>query len=134
MISDPELAELLRSAKTIAVVGSSNRPGRASLGVSRFLQWQGYRVIPVNPSEREVLGERAYASVRDIPEPVDIVDIFRRSDKVPEIVDAALEKGTRCIWMQEGVINHEAEKRAEAAGIPVIMDRCILKDISRLLH
>ena len=133
-MSDPELTELLRSAKTIAVVGSSNSPGRASFGVSRFLQWQGYRVIPVNPHETEVLGERAYASVKDIPEPVDIVDIFRRSDKVPEIVDAALAKGTRCIWMQEGVINHEAEKKAEAAGVPVVMDRCILKDISRLLR
>lgn len=133
-MSDQEMAELLRSAKTIAVVGSSNSPMRASFGVSRFLQRQGYRVIPVNPNEREVLGERAYASVDDVPEALDIVDIFRRSDKVPEIVDAALEKGTRCIWMQEGVINLQAAKKAEAAGIPVVMDRCILKELARLLR
>ncbi|MBV8552746.1 MAG: CoA-binding protein [Acidobacteriaceae bacterium] len=132
-MDDKALTELLQTAKTIAIVGASNTPGRASLGVSRFLQRMGYRVIPVNPNETEVLGERAYPSVRDIPEQVDIVDIFRRPARVPEVVEQALEKGTRCIWMQEGVINEQAKRQAEAGGIPVVMDRCILKEISRLL-
>jgi uncharacterized protein len=133
MMNDKEITELLRTAKTIAVVGLSSNPLRPSMGVSRFLQRQGYRIIPVNPNETEVLGERAYASVKDVPEEIDIVDIFRRPARVPEVVDAALEKGARCIWMQEGVINHEAASKAEAAGIPVVMDRCILKEMSRLL-
>lgn len=133
MMNDKEITELLRTARTIAVVGLSSNPLRPSMGVSRFLQRQGYRIIPVNPNETEVLGERAYASVKDVPEEIDIVDIFRRPARVPEVVDAALEKGARCIWMQEGVINHEAANKAEAAGIPVVMDRCILKEMSRLL-
>ena len=133
MISDRELAEVLRSAKTIAVVGLSSNPARASFGVSRFLQRQGFRVIPVNPNEREVLGERAYPSLRDVPDQIDIVDIFRRPARVPEVVDDAVQKGIRFIWMQEGVINHEAKQKAEAAGIPVVMDRCILKELARLL-
>ena len=132
MMDDQALRELLETSKTIAVVGASNNPARASLGVARFLQWQGYRVIPVNPNEVEVLGERAYASIEDIPEPVDIVDIFRRSSTVSGIVDAAIAKAPRCIWMQEGVINEEAAAKAEAAGIPVVMDRCILKELGRL--
>jgi len=132
-MNDTELAELLRGAKTIAVVGLSSNPMRPSFGVSRFLQRQGYRVIPVNPNETEVLGERAYASVKDIPEQIDIINIFRRPARVPEVIDDALVKGTRCIWMQEGVVNHEAAKRAEEAGMSVVMDRCILKEMARLL-
>ena len=133
MMNDTQVTELLRKAKTIAVVGLSNNPMRASYGVSRFLQRQGYRVIPVNPNETEVLGERAYPSLRDVPDDLDIVDIFRRSEKVPDVVDDALQKGTRCIWMQEGVINNAAAQKAEAAGIPVVMNRCILKELARLL-
>jgi uncharacterized protein len=133
MMNDTQVTELLRQAKTIAVIGLSNNRMRASFGVSRFLQRQGYRVIPVNPNETEVLGERAYPSVRDVPDDVDIVDIFRRSEKVFEAVDDALQKGTRCIWMQEGVINEAAAQKAESAGIPVIMNRCILKELARLL-
>lgn len=132
MMSESEMGELLRQARTIAVVGLSNNPMRASLGVARLLQRNGYRVIPVNPNETEVLGERAYASVRDVPYEIDIVNVFRRPDRVPEVVEDALQKGTRCIWMQEGVINHAAARRAEAAGIPVVMDRCILKELARL--
>jgi uncharacterized protein len=128
------MTELLRNAKTIAVVGLSNNPARASLGVSRFLQRHGYRIIPVNPKETQVLGEKAYASVKEIPDPVDIVDIFRRSAHVPEVIDDALQKeGIRCIWMQEGVVNPEAAKKVEDAGLPVVMDRCILKEMARLL-
>jgi predicted CoA-binding protein len=132
-MNDTQIAELLRQAKTIAVVGLSNNRTRASFGVSRFLQRQGYRIIPVNPNETEVLGERAYPSLLDVPEDLDIVDIFRRSEKVPEVVDQALQKGTRCIWMQEGIINHGAAQKAESAGIPVVMNRCILKESARLL-
>lgn len=133
-MNDKELTDLLQSAKTIAVVGLSSNPARPSFGVSRFLQRQGFRIIPVNPRETEVLGERAYPSVREVPEAIDIVDIFRRSARVPEVVEDAIQKaGVRCIWMQEGVVSHEGAARADAAGIPVIMDRCILKELARLL-
>jgi uncharacterized protein len=132
-MSDQEETELLRTAKTIAVVGLSSNPARASFGVSRFLQRQGYRIIPVNPNETQVLGERAYASLRDVPDPIDIVQIFRRPEGVPDVVDAALGRKIRCIWMQEGVVHPSAAARAEAAGIPVVMDRCMLKEMARLL-
>ncbi|MBV9766207.1 MAG: CoA-binding protein [Acidobacteriaceae bacterium] len=132
-MSDSDIARILQDSKTIAVVGLSNNRMRASFGVSRFLQRQGYRVIPVNPNETEVLGERAYPSVKDVPDEIDIVNIFRRPSRVPEVVEDALQKRARCIWMQEGVVNHEAAKRAESAGLPVVMDRCILKELARLL-
>ena len=133
-MTDQQMTELFQNAKTIAVVGLSNNPARPSLGVSRFLQRHGYRIIPVNPQETEVLGEKAYPSVKDIPDSVDIVDIFRRPSRVPEVVDDVLQKeGIRCIWMQEGVVNPEAAKKAEDAGLPVVMDRCILKEMARLL-
>jgi uncharacterized protein len=133
MMNDTQVAELLREAKTIAVIGLSSNRMRASFGVARFLQRQGYRIIPVNPNETEILGERAYACLRDVPDDVDIVNIFRRSEKVPGVIDDALQKRTRCIWMQEGVINDTAAQRAESAGIPVVMNRCILKELARLL-
>ena len=132
-MNDTQLTELLGRAKTIAVVGLSGNRTRASYGVSRFLQRQGYRVIPVNPNETEVLGERAYPSLRDVPDDIDIVNIFRRSEKVPEVVEDALQKGTRCIWMQEGIVNNGAAQKAERAGVPVVMNRCILKELARLL-
>ncbi|MGA8028073.1 MAG: CoA-binding protein [Bryobacteraceae bacterium] len=132
-MNDKDITRILKDSKTIAVVGLSNNPMRASFGVSRFLQRQGYRIIPVNPKETEVLGERAYPSVKDVPDQVDIVNIFRRPARVPEVVDEALDKGVRCIWMQEGIVNHEAAQKAEASGVPVIMDRCILKELARLL-
>jgi predicted CoA-binding protein len=133
MIPDAQIAGLLRQATTIAVIGCSSNPMRASFGVSRMLQRQGYRIVPVNPNETEVLGERAYASVRDVPVAVDIVDIFRRPEYVSQAVEDAVAKGTRCVWMQEGIVNHAAARIAEAAGIPVVMDRCILKELARLL-
>jgi predicted CoA-binding protein len=132
-MTDREIAEVLRTSKSIAVVGLSSNPMRPSLGVSRFLQRHGYRIIPVNPNETEVLGERAYASLRDVPDPIDIVNIFRRPARVPEVVEAAVGRNIKCIWMQEGVVNHEAKAQAEALGIPVVMDRCILKEMARLL-
>ena len=131
-MNDSEIAALLRSAKTIAVVGLSSNPTRASFGVSRFLQRQGYRVIPVNPAETEVLGERAYAGLGAVPDAIDIVDIFRRPEHVPGVVEEAIQKKARCIWMQEGVVSPEGAAKAEAAGIPVVMDRCILKELARL--
>jgi uncharacterized protein len=133
MMNDTQITDLLREAKTIAVVGLSSNRMRASFGVARFLQRQGYRIIPVNPNETEVLGERAYACLRDVPDDVDIVDIFRRSEKVPDVIDDAVRKRPRCIWMQEGVINNAAAQKAESAGVPVVMNRCILKELGRLL-
>jgi len=132
--SDQAVAELLRSAHTIAVVGLSPKPFRASYGVSEFLQSVGYRIIPVNPNVREVLGEKAYARLEDIPEKIDIVDVFRRSEAVPEIVDAAIRIAARAVWMQEGVEHEEAAARARAAGLLVVMDSCILKEHRHLLR
>jgi hypothetical protein len=131
-LSDTQIAALLSEAKIIAVVGLSSNPIRPSFGVSEYLQNHGYRIIPVNPRETEVLGEKSYASLLEVPEAIDIVDVFRRSESVPEVVDEAIKKGTGCIWMQEGVIHHEAAAKAEAAGIPVVMDVCILKEHRRL--
>ena len=121
-------SELLKSSRTIAVVGLSSRRHRPSYGVAEYLKSVGYRVIPVNPSETEVLGEKAYARLEDIPEHVDIVDIFRRSEFVPEIVESAIRIGARGVWMQEGVIHPEAAERARRAGLLVIMNACILKE------
>jgi uncharacterized protein len=126
--------EILRSAHTIAVVGLSGKRFRPSHGVAEYMQRAGYRIIPVNPLETEVLGEKSYPNLDAVPEPVDIVDIFRRSEHVPEIVEAAIRKGAKVVWMQEGVIHEEAARRAEAAGLAVVMDRCILKDHRRLAH
>jgi predicted CoA-binding protein len=126
------IVEILGQARTIAVVGLSARRFRPSHGVAEYLQRAGYRIIPVNPKIAEVLGERSYASLDEVPEPVDIVDIFRRPEHVPEIVEAAIRKGAKTIWMQEGVVHEEAARRAESAGLAVIMDRCILKEHRRL--
>jgi predicted CoA-binding protein len=122
------IPELLRSSRTIAVVGLSSNPHRPSHGVAEYMQQHGYRIIPVNPNESEILGEKCYARVEDVPEKIDIVDIFRRSEFVPEIVDAAIRIGARAVWMQEGVVHEEAAERARRAGLDVVMDRCILKD------
>jgi uncharacterized protein len=125
--SDP-ITELLRTAKTIAVVGLSNSPLRPSHGVSAYMQTQGYRIIPVNPQIREALGETAYPSLLDIPEPIDIVNVFRRSELVSETVDQAIQLKVPAIWMQEDVVNQVAAEKARQHGIFVIMDRCILKE------
>jgi predicted CoA-binding protein len=121
-------SEILKSSRTIAIVGLSSRPHRPSYGVAQYLQSVGYRIIPVNPNESEILGEKCYARLEDIPERVDIVDIFRRSEFVPEIVESAIRIGARGVWMQEGVIHAEAAERARSAGLFVIMDTCILKE------
>jgi uncharacterized protein len=124
---------LLKSAKTIAVVGLSSRRSRPSYGVSEYMQAHGYRIIPINPNETEVLGEKCRATLDEIPEPVDIVDIFRRSEFVPEIVDAAIRVGAKGVWMQEGVVHEQAAAKARAAGLEVVMDHCILKEHRKML-
>jgi len=128
------ITELLKNAKTIAVVGLSDSPFRSSYGVSEYLQSQGYRIIPVNPLIRESLGERAYASLSDVPEKIDIVNIFRRSDHVPDVVEEAIRLKVPAIWMQEGVVHEAAAEKARQAGIFVMMDRCIMKEHRRLLR
>jgi hypothetical protein len=125
-------AEILRSARVIAVVGLSSKRWRPSYGVAEYLQRAGYRIVPVNPQESEVLGEKSYPDVDSIPGPIDIVDIFRRPECVPEIVEAAIRKGAQAVWMQEGVVHEEAARRAQDAGLVVTMDHCILKDHRRL--
>ena len=128
------ISEILHTSRTIAVVGLSGKRYRPSYGVAEYLKRSGFRIIPVNPMEKEVLGERAYPDLDSIPEKVDLVDIFRRPEFVPEIVEAAIRIGARAIWMQEGVTHEAAAERAEAAGLAVVMDRCILKDHRRLAY
>lgn len=126
------IAELLQSSRTIAVVGLSSKRFRPSYGVAEYLKRSGYRIIPVNPEETEVLGEKSYPDLDSVPEVIEIVDVFRRSEFVPEVVEAAIRKGAKLIWMQEGVFHEAAARRAEEAGIAVVMDRCILKDHRRM--
>src|ERR1700747_1663461 len=127
-VQSDSIAEILRRAKTIAVVGLSDNPLRPSHGVSAYLQAQGYRIIPVNPHIREALGEKSYPSLLEIPEKIDIVDIFRRPEFVEEVVDLAIRLKVPAIWMQEEVIHEKAAEKARQAGIFVVMDRCILQD------
>ncbi len=127
-----EIADLLRTSRVIAVVGLSSNPLRPSHGVAGYMQEHGYRLIPVNPQETEVLGEKAYPSLEDVPGKIDIVNIFRRSDFVPPIVEDAIRLGARAVWMQEGVVHEQAAARARATGLIVVMDRCILKEHRRL--
>ena len=122
------IPEILKTYRTIAVVGLSSRRLRPSYGVSEHMQSAGYRVIPVNPNETEVLGEKAYPDLASIPVPVDIVNVFRQSSFVPEVVDEAIRIGAKAVWMQEGVVHLDAARKAEAAGLAVVMDRCILKE------
>ncbi len=125
------IADLLKQSKTIAVVGLTDNPLRPSYGVSDYMQSQGYRIIPVNPNVTDSLGEKAYPSLLDVPEKIDIVNIFRRPEAVPEVVDEAIQLNVPAIWMQEGVVHEEAAEKARQAGIFVVMDRCILKEHMR---
>jgi len=122
------ITELLKTAKTIAVVGLTDSPLRPSYGVSHYMLSQGYRIIPVNPNITDWMGEKAYATLLDVPEKVDIVNVFRRSEFVPAIVEQAIQIKAPAIWMQEGVIHEEAAEKARQAGIFVVMDSCILKE------
>ncbi len=131
---DEDIAELLRNARTIAMVGASDRPNRPSHGVMKFLQSRGYRVIPVNPqiTGEHVHGEFVWRELAQIGEPIDIVDIFRRPQAAGEAVDQAIAAGAKAVWLQLGIVNEEAGRRAEQAGLKVVMDRCIKMEIMRL--
>ena len=128
MNTPEEIRKIFADCRTIAVVGLSSDARRPSNGVSAFMKQKGYRVIPVNPNETEVLGEKAYASLADVPESIDLVDIFRRSDAAGDAVDEAISVGAKAVWLQEGVIDEAAAARAEAAGLLVVMNRCWLKE------
>jgi len=123
--------EILAAARVIAVVGLSSQRGRPSYQVAAYMQASGYRIIPVNPNETEVLGEKAYTALEEVPQPIDVVDVFRRSEFMPPVVESAIRVGAKAIWMQEGVIHEEAARRAREAGLRVVMDRCILKEHMR---
>ena len=128
------IPDLLRSSRVIAVVGLSSKRFRPSYGVAEYMQREGYRIIPVNPNETEVLGEKSYARLEDIPEHIDIVDIFRRSEFVAPVVDSAIRVGASAVWMQEEVVDPDSADKAKKAGLSVVMDRCILKEHRRYLR
>ena len=130
--SDQELKQLLTDATVIAMVGASSDPDKASNGIMRKLQRAGYRVIPVNPKETEILGERSYASLIDIPERIDIVDVFRRAEDTPSIADEAVTIGARALWLQTGIVSEDAAERATKGGLIVVMDTCIGASLSLL--
>lgn len=134
MPGDEAVRELLRTARTIAVVGLSSNPMRASFGVAEYMQSRGYNIVPVNPNEQTVLGAKAMKTLDDVEGAVDIVNVFRRSEFVPDIIEAAIRKQARCVWMQQGIIHNEAARRAEEAGLLVMMDRCILQEYRRLVR
>jgi predicted CoA-binding protein len=123
--SDLELERILSSASTIAIVGASSNPDRSSHGIMRRMKQLGYRVIPVNPNETSVLGEKAYPSLSDVPVPIDIVDVFRRPEYTPAIADEAARVGAKVLWLQQGIWNDDAAARAKAGGLTVVMDACI---------
>jgi predicted CoA-binding protein len=124
--------EILNSSRVVAVVGLSSKPDRPSYKVASYLKEQGYKIIPVNPTEKEILGELCYPDLASIPESVDAVDIFRRSEEVPPIVEEAIKIGAKAVWMQEGVVNEEAAARAREAGLLVVMGKCMFKEHQRL--
>lgn len=131
--SDDEMRQLLQSVRTIAMVGLSPRPERDSYHVAAYLKDHGYRIIPVNPTVNEVLGEKSYPSLDQVPEPIDVVDVFRRPEEVGPIADQAIAKGARALWLQLTVVNKEAADRARQAGVQVVMDRCIKVEHGRLI-
>ncbi len=124
-------SEIIKSCKVVAVVGCSSNPSRPSHTVSSYLKSHGFKVIPVNPAEKEILGEVCYPDIASIPEEVDVVDIFRKSEDVPPIVEQAIKKGAKAVWMQYGVVNEPAAKRAREAGLKVVMDKCLKVEHSR---
>ena len=127
-----DTSEILQKYKTIAVVGLSPNPARPSFGVSNYMKRSGYRIIPVNPGHAEILGEKCYRTLDDVPEPVEIVNVFRRSEYVADIADAAIRKGAKVLWCQEGIWDEQAAEKARAAGLEVIMNTCILKEHRKL--
>ena len=131
-LNSPEtIARIIEECRTIAVVGLSSSPSRPSHGVAAYMQRAGYRIVPVNPNEREVLGEKAFDALAYVPEKIDLVDVFRRSDEAGAAVDQAIAVSAKAVWLQEGVIDYEAAQRALDAGLLVVMDRCWLKEYIR---
>jgi predicted CoA-binding protein len=130
--SDDELRAILGAARTIAVVGASSKPDRPSHGIMKILISAGYRVIPVTPREESVLGRKTYASLADVPEPIDIVDVFRRAEDTPDVADDAVKAGAKVLWLQLGIVSDEAAARATAGGLKVVMDTCIGQTVHRL--
>lgn len=131
--ADPQvIAEILKNHKVVAVVGLSTDPGRASYRVAEYLQQHGYRIIPVNPGCREILGEKCYPSLRDIPFPVEVVDIFRKVEAIPAIVEEAIQVGAKAVWMQLDLVEPESAQKARDAGLQVVMDRCLKVEHARL--
>lgn len=125
MNSDNEKKEILQTAKTIAVVGLSSNPEKESYRIASYLQNHGYRIIPVNPTATEILGEKAYPDLTSVPEKIDVVDVFRKPEDVPPVVDEAIKAGARVVWMQEGIVHEEAAQKAREAGLQVVMDACM---------
>lgn len=124
--------DILRSCQTIAVIGLSSDERKASYRVANYMLTQGYKVVPVNPNETQILGQKCYASLTDVPEKIDIVNIFRKAEDVPPVVDEAIKAGVKAVWMQEGIINEASAQKARQAGIDVVMDRCISKEHKRM--
>jgi predicted CoA-binding protein len=133
MNSDQILKDILSSAKTVASVGLSSNRAKESYGIVQYLKGQGYRIIPVNPTATEILGEKAYPDLESVPEKIDLVQVFRKSEDVPPVVDSAIQAGAKVVWMQEGIVNEEAAAKARAAGLQVVMDACMRAEHRRLI-
>lgn len=133
MNSDNVMKEILQSARTIAVVGLSSNEAKESYRVASYLKDQGYRVIPVNPTASEILGEKSYPDLGSVPEKIDVVDVFRKPEDVPSVVEDAIQAGAKVIWMQEGIVNEEAAEKARQAGLQVVMDACMRATHRRLI-
>ncbi len=128
-----ELRDILKSARTVACVGVSSNPQKPSYGIFQYLAEAGYRMIPVNPTVPEIFGRPSYPSLAAIPDKIDVVQVFRKPEDVPPVVEQAIKAGVRVVWMQEGIVNEEAAQRAREAGLQVVMDRCMMKTHQRLL-
>lgn len=133
MNDDQTMKDILLSAKTIASVGVSSNPGKESFWIVRYLKDQGYRIIPVNPTAEEILGEKAYPDLESVPEKIDVVQVFRKPEDVPPVVDSAINAGAKVVWMQEGIVNEEAAQKARQAGLQVVMDACMRVTHRRLI-
>lgn len=133
MNNDQMMKDILLSTKTIASVGLSSNPGKESYGIVQYLKSQGYRVIPVNPTAEEILGEKSYPDLESVPEKIDVVQVFRKPEDVPPVVESAIKVGAKTVWMQEGIVNEEAAQTAREAGLQVVMDACMRATHRRLI-
>jgi predicted CoA-binding protein len=133
MNNDQMMKDILLSTKTVASVGLSSNPGKESYGIVEYLKSQGYRVIPINPTAEEILGEKSYPDLESVPEKIDVVQVFRRPEDVPPVVEGAIKVGAKTVWMQEGIVNEEAAQKAREAGLQVVMDACMRATHRRLI-